>query len=343
VRKEDYTPLEVTLLDEEDITRLTAANLRANPFPLIVTSVIVCLAALGALLVYRAAGNTHPLAHEQAEGEKMEEENRIMAMPWQQQFKHQAFIMLPYKHWWLSIFFVQQSALTSRMERLGCLLSLVLGSMAANAMFYGQHARHIASMATTSFVSAFALLPVRLTLTLCFHKSQNQQDKAGQKYVQQIVKPKPPTSPLASSPAPSPPPVGVSLGRSEHQALPQGKESSPNTKRSKLLPYGCRLFGYVVLMVWCVGAVVTVLAYGLKFDMDDDSECGRRSGTSKAWILSVLLSNVQDIFLMDPLFIVLSAAASTAAVTWLKGNPERPHQKIASKISRKLTGMGVID
>jgi hypothetical protein len=156
-------------------------------------SIIGIYAMIAVLLWWRdrealSSGKIKPLTHAEAAMETTKEENRVLTMSWTEQFRYQAITTFPFRHRWLAMFYHRRDETTSSVERLACLLSLVLGSMADDASFYGQGDADI-SLGATSIVSAFMLLPVRLIYWVCFLRTQNSSDYHSEKYQHQYVAP----------------------------------------------------------------------------------------------------------------------------------------------------------
>jgi hypothetical protein len=266
-------------VDLQDITRLSLNNIKAYPLP-----AISCLVVMGIYLVLLAAVRWRDhreglrQTHVGAEVLQADEAARIFSMSFAAALKYQAVTNFTHRHWWLALFFPHRTAVTSGPERLSCLMSLVLGSMATNAVFFGRGSQHIASIGTISLVSACMLGPVRLVFRLCFLKTENRHDHARAARYQAAGK--------------SSLPIKVHVSAASQPA--DERVTAWNTEKAqsgeKLLPYGCRVFAYIFLAVWSTSCMFMILVYGLQFDLDSDSSASRRSAhatTSDKWVVSV--------------------------------------------------------
>jgi hypothetical protein len=59
-----------------------------------------------------------------------------------------------------------------------------------------------------------------------------------------------------------------------------------------MFPYKCRLFGYVLMVVWNVACFFVVLVYGLKFDSEQEGTLRSGTSDSEKWVVSVLTAQL---------------------------------------------------
>eukprot|EP01006_Ploeotia_vitrea_P041467 TRINITY_DN66533_c5_g3_i1.p1 TRINITY_DN66533_c5_g3~~TRINITY_DN66533_c5_g3_i1.p1 ORF type:complete len:1576 (+),score=688.91 TRINITY_DN66533_c5_g3_i1:275-4729(+) len=73
------------------------------------------------------------------------------------------------------------------------------------------------------------------------------------------------------------------------------------------LPRSTRKWTWLLLCLWTCGCIFVVLVYGLKFDLQVASDASASGAVSRRWVITSILTNVQDAFVNRPFGILIQS------------------------------------
>ncbi|XP_048575421.1 uncharacterized protein LOC5516858 isoform X2 [Nematostella vectensis] len=241
--------------------------------------------------------------------------DRVVPMTSQEELKHFKTIFmdktkkdLTDSHLWFSIVWRPPDSNFTRVERVSCCLSFLLCTMMANAMWYevptGSNTQvdigpvqFSWEQVSIGIMSSMVVFPINLVIVQIFRNCKAKKNRGKR---------------LLGSPKGGNRVCVTSNSKilhhediDTHISLPSdtsrtsfwSNKRSKNPKKIKSLPWWMTYIGWLLVTLTVLASTVVTLMYGIQF--------GKH--TSEKWLLSMFISVTQDIFISQPLKVILLA------------------------------------